>query len=185
MISEFVEYVKQTWKNKPNVSSPLNADRLNHMEAGIENNSKKIKETVTAVNELTENKANKDHSHAWSTITGKPSSFNPASHTHDDRYYTESEMNAKLNEKLTKSLIKKKTVSSNNPDWVNAGLPVASTIFLDANVISSSKGDTNFTCVPYYNKDAKGIFLRIKDLNNNIAGSATYKVDIKYIELTL
>lgn len=54
MISEFVEYVKQVWKNKPNVSSPLNADRLNHMEAGIENNSKKIKETVTAVNELTE-----------------------------------------------------------------------------------------------------------------------------------
>ena len=54
MISEFVEYVKQVWKNKPNVSSPLNADRLNHMEAGIENNSKKIKETVTVVNELTE-----------------------------------------------------------------------------------------------------------------------------------
>lgn len=54
MISEFVEYVKQVWKNKPNVSSPLNADRLNHMESGIENNSKKIKETVTAVNELTE-----------------------------------------------------------------------------------------------------------------------------------
>lgn len=138
-----------------------------------------------SITDLTENKANKDHSHAWSTITGKPSSFNPASHTHDDRYYTESEMNAKLNEKLTKSLIKKKTVSSNSPDWVNAGLPVASTIFLDANVISSSKGDTNFTCVPYYNKDAKGVFLRIKDLNNNIAGSATYKVDIKYIELTL
>lgn len=60
MISEFVEYVKQTWKNKPNVSSPLNADRLNHMEAGIENNSKKIKETVTAVNELTE-KSNSLH----------------------------------------------------------------------------------------------------------------------------
>ena len=57
MISEFVEYVKQAWKNKPNVSSPLNADSLNHMEDGIENNSKKIKETVTAVNELTENSA--------------------------------------------------------------------------------------------------------------------------------
>lgn len=54
MISEFVEYVKQAWKNKPNVSSPLNADRLNHMEDGIENNSKKIKEIVPAVNELTE-----------------------------------------------------------------------------------------------------------------------------------
>lgn len=58
MISEFVEYVKQVWKNKPNVNSPLNADRLNHMEAGIENNSKKIKETVTAVNELTEKTGN-------------------------------------------------------------------------------------------------------------------------------
>ena len=46
MISEFVEYVKQAWKNKPNVSSPLNADRLNHMEDGIWNNSGKIKEII-------------------------------------------------------------------------------------------------------------------------------------------
>lgn len=37
MISEFVEYVKQEWKNKPNVSSPLNADRLNHIEGGGKN----------------------------------------------------------------------------------------------------------------------------------------------------
>ena len=55
MISEFIEYVRQIWKNKPNSSSPLNADHLNHMEDGIENNSKKIKELVPAVNELTEN----------------------------------------------------------------------------------------------------------------------------------
>lgn len=55
MISEFVEYVKQAWKNKPNVSSPLNADRLNHMEDGIENNSKKIKEIVPQVNALMNN----------------------------------------------------------------------------------------------------------------------------------
>lgn len=54
MISEFIEYVRQIWKNKPNSSSPLNADHLNHMEDGIENNSKKIKELVPAVNELTE-----------------------------------------------------------------------------------------------------------------------------------
>jgi hypothetical protein len=38
-------------------------------------------------------------SYAWSEITGKPSTFNPASHTHDDRYYTESEINSKLGEK--------------------------------------------------------------------------------------
>ena len=41
------------------------------------------------------------HSHSWSSITGKPSTFTPSSHTHDDRYYTESEMNAKLNDKVT------------------------------------------------------------------------------------
>lgn len=32
----------------------------------------------------------------WGEITGKPSTFTPSSHTHDDRYYTESEINSKL-----------------------------------------------------------------------------------------
>lgn len=35
----------------------------------------------------------------WSDITGKPSSFPPSTHTHDDRYYTESEVNTKLDGK--------------------------------------------------------------------------------------
>ena len=33
---------------------------------------------------------------AWGSITGKPSTFTPSSHTHDDRYFTESEINTKL-----------------------------------------------------------------------------------------
>lgn len=32
----------------------------------------------------------------WNEITGKPTTFTPSSHTHDDRYYTESEINSKL-----------------------------------------------------------------------------------------
>lgn len=32
----------------------------------------------------------------WGEITGKPTTFTPSSHTHDDRYYTESEVNSKL-----------------------------------------------------------------------------------------
>ena len=32
----------------------------------------------------------------WSGVKNKPSSFTPSSHTHDDRYYTESEINTKL-----------------------------------------------------------------------------------------
>ena len=32
----------------------------------------------------------------WSEINGKPSTFTPSSHTHDDRYYTETEIDTKL-----------------------------------------------------------------------------------------
>nr|DAK68514.1 MAG TPA: hypothetical protein [Caudoviricetes sp.] len=32
----------------------------------------------------------------WSKVQNKPSSYAPAAHTHDDRYYTESEVNTKL-----------------------------------------------------------------------------------------
>lgn len=32
----------------------------------------------------------------WDEITGKPTTFTPSSHTHDDRYYTETEINNKL-----------------------------------------------------------------------------------------
>src|SRR5574344_2410546 len=33
---------------------------------------------------------------SWDNVSGKPSTFTPSSHTHDDRYYTESEINTKL-----------------------------------------------------------------------------------------
>ena len=35
----------------------------------------------------------------WSGVTGKPGTFAPSAHTHDDRYYTESEINSKLDGK--------------------------------------------------------------------------------------
>ena len=37
---------------------------------------------------------------AWAKITGKPSTYVPSSHTHDDRYYTESEINGKISKRL-------------------------------------------------------------------------------------
>ena len=33
---------------------------------------------------------------AWGNVSGKPSAYTPESHTHDDRYFTESEINSKL-----------------------------------------------------------------------------------------
>lgn len=36
----------------------------------------------------------------WNDISGKPSSMPPSAHNHDDRYYTETEIDQKLNEKI-------------------------------------------------------------------------------------
>ena len=49
---------------------------------------------------------------AWGNVSGKPSTYAPSSHTHDDRYYTESEMNTKLNTKAASDVV---TISSTQP----------------------------------------------------------------------
>ena len=41
-LSSFTAYVKQLWKNKPDTSTPLSAERLTHMEEGIKGNSDAI-----------------------------------------------------------------------------------------------------------------------------------------------
>lgn len=40
---------------------------------------------------------------AWDKVTGKPSTYPATAHTHDDRYYTESEIDGKLAKYLSKS----------------------------------------------------------------------------------
>lgn len=49
---------------------------------------------------------------AWGNVSGKPSTYAPSSHTHDDRYYTESEINTKLNAKAASDIV---TISSTKP----------------------------------------------------------------------
>lgn len=48
-ISNFVAYIKQAWKNKPDSSTPLSAERLSHMESGIKGNSDAIEAIAAAV----------------------------------------------------------------------------------------------------------------------------------------
>lgn len=58
------------------------------------------------VNSALNGKANSSHSHSISNITNLQSTLDSKSetgHTHDDRYYTETEMNTKLNEKANTS----------------------------------------------------------------------------------
>ena len=49
-------------------------------------------------------KAANKPSYSWGEITEKPSSFTPSAHNHDDRYYTETEIDTKLGLKLDTSL---------------------------------------------------------------------------------
>ena len=66
------------------------------------------------------NSALTTHSHAWGNITGKPSTFSPSAHTHDDRYFTESEINSKITS--INNTIKAKIVSkSGNISFEDGG----------------------------------------------------------------
>ena len=49
IISNFVAYAKQAWKNKPDTSTPLSAARLTHLEEGIKSNSDAIEKIAAAV----------------------------------------------------------------------------------------------------------------------------------------
>ena len=79
--------------------------------------------TETEVNNLLDDKSDTSHNHnstylgitakaesaksadsvAWNNVSGKPSTYTPSSHTHDDRYYTESEIDTKLSGKANSS----------------------------------------------------------------------------------
>ena len=114
--------------------------------ANVKENFEKIDTAVgelqTKTTQLTENKANKDHSHAWSAITGKPSSFTPASHTHDDRYFTESEINNKLKDLvITKDFTSSKvTVAAQSAKQVAISFNVPSGYKMLNNVIVKTNG---------------------------------------------
>ena len=82
-----------TEANKTVVDSSLSSSSTNPVQNKIVTN---------ALN----GKANSSHSHSISNITNLQSALNSKSetgHTHDDRYYTETEMNTKLNGKANSS----------------------------------------------------------------------------------
>lgn len=55
-IPEFIEYAKQNWFNKPSKTTPITAERLNHIEEGIATNNKLLKELIEATTQLNSDK---------------------------------------------------------------------------------------------------------------------------------
>lgn len=134
-----------------------------------------------SVSQLNEKKADINHSHAWSTITGKPSTFSPSSHTHDDRYYTETEINNRLKDivimkQFTSS---SKTIEACNTAEVTVTISVPSGYkFLDVCNVSSNGG----VC-PGYLGWRNGNTLHLYASNvYNASQTATFTADVLFIK---
>ena len=59
ILDSFAAYVKQLWKNKPDTSTPVSAERLGHIEDGIKGNSDAIEAIAAAVLDSIINDPNK------------------------------------------------------------------------------------------------------------------------------
>ena len=79
-------------------TDPAHSDNINAAPKQLLQNTLALRKQA---GELNENLAL--HTHAWSAITSKPNTFPASAHTHDDRYYTESEMDIKLSGKSNTS----------------------------------------------------------------------------------
>ena len=80
----------------------------------------------------------------WSGVTGKPSTFTPSSHTHDDRYYTESEADSRFVNVSGDTMTGNLTVPSL---FINTGDP---TLKIYSGRVTDAKSDGNIclqTCI--------------------------------------
>lgn len=93
--------------------------------------------------------ANVANSVDWSKVQNKPSSYAPTSHTHDDRYYTESEVNTKLANYQPKGNYAAASHTHNYAGSGSAGGSANSAIKLDSSAGSATQ--------PVYFKDGKPV----------------------------
>ncbi len=77
--------------------------KLETQKVDLTTYDQRITANASAINELNGNISS--HSHAWSAITGKPGTFPSSDHNHDDRYYTETEVNNLINAVKPKSIM--------------------------------------------------------------------------------
>lgn len=102
----------------------------------------------------------------WSGVTGKPTSYTPSAHNHDDRYYTETEMNSKLSAKV---------------DATTAGINSAINLL---SVVTSTPEDADYyisqyvgggtTTTTYHRRPISELFNYVKGKLATVANSGSY-----------
>lgn len=116
--------------------------------------------------------ANSAGSVAWNNISGKPSTYTPSSHTHDDRYYTESEINSKLSGKASSSHTHTKSQITDFPTSMPASGGNSSTVnghTVNSNVPANAK----FTDTTYAIATTSANGLMSKDMVTKLNGIAS------------
>ena len=93
---------------------------------------------------------------AWGNVSGKPTTYTPSAHTHDDRYYTESEVDSKLAGKAASS--HKHTaadITSVNASAITGTIPAANLPSFVDDVVEGYLSDGKF----YKTKNANGTYV--------------------------
>lgn len=92
----------ETFKVGNGVDQWTNLDEIKGAVVSVNGETGEVVLDAAAVGALPD-----DYVPAWSDVTGKPATFPPSSHNHDDRYYTESEVNNLLGAKANDNAVVK------------------------------------------------------------------------------
>lgn len=105
---------------------------------------------------------------AWGNVTGKPDVFTPSSHTHDDRYYTESEIDSKLNTKENKLTQASMSTALNL-------LGTGSSTPMDADYYISQYSGGGTTTTTYHRRPMSALWSYIKSKADTVYATLTHK----------
>ena len=116
------------------------------------------------------------HSHAWSSITGKPGTFPPSEHNHDRRYYTKTEVNNLLTSLITTKRYSYDNITVKAGETINLSYDIALSGYVPmgsvVNMIYNASSDGQFSSfvLPYlYNTNVDKYDVCLKNLHSKEA----------------
>lgn len=136
----------------------------------------------------------------WDGVTGKPDTFTPSTHNHDDRYYTESEIDTKLNGKANSShthgvgdisgvlpstkggtgvnksvlSISSAVVTTESQGYANVNISTNATICA---VVSQGSATGQCYSISVIDPKTGGFSIHVKDYNGDVVANTTLRVN--------